>query len=617
MEHQRELEEVSARVFTRRQALFMGGGALLGVAMNKHVQDWTKPEYDITHRDPVEPTFDLDVIPIEYSFDLISAQNIFDSYEVGGIDIWSETPGIAKTSTGLLLEPLDMKIINKRGGDEYIDNPPINACGGYIRTNGDFSVETTTTSAGPVHVQLYGSMPKVMDDNRYEQARLDCEISDDTLRVRRWSGGLFGIATKEFRLPRVSGEHKLRVDRVGNKLQFLVDGYEVGDMEEDDIFAEGTIWFGLNATESYASVSQMTFREAGTRGQESGFWRTGNMHVNPSKGDTLQGLMDGRGFPLMMGSAVSLYPLMADKQYAQTMLGGNYKILTIENAMKELYLMSLNGTWEPKHALSLIRVIRDHGILVNGHTAIYDKAMHKSISEMPYDTHDEKMRIAKYIEDYVVRFGETFGQYLYSCDVVNEALDGYGPSYIPGGVHLRHNVFSKALGRDWLTIAFKAAAGTMPKTKLGINENGVEVDPWFRGNELFGLADYVRAQGGRVDYVAFQMHVYFAASFVKRAMYRQLLAEGRRRNYTTRTSEMDVTDVRGEIAQAQQNVLVLEENMRDSNVDAHITWGSDDKNGSTGGRGPGSSLPLDDKYREKLSMRMMKNTIRTFDPSSQ
>lgn len=618
-ELQPELDTVSSRVFSRRQALGLFGMAVAaGVwgqgGLRRRALDWAQPEYDTSRGPEVIPNFDLDAQPINGKFDLI--QTFADD----------QTPGVSASPRGLLLEPLDMKIINKHLEPlrPYVDNPPVNVMG-YIRTNNDFAVSTTVEFSAPVHVQLYGKVPKLMDDSRTEYARLDCELSDTTLRVKRYSDKLLGDQTREFRLPHASYTHMLDVQKIGDKLVFMVDGYTVGEMDEGGMFDDGTLWFGLNSLETHAHVDDMTFRELSNGPQQSGYWDAGMMRVQPSRGETLQGLVDARGFDLKMGSAVSLYPLLTDPQYAQVMLGGNYKMLTIENAMKELYLMSMNGTWEPRHALSLIKMIRDHGILVHGHTAIYDKAMHKSIEQMPTDTHADKMRVAQYIEDHIVKFGEAFGQYLYSCDVTNEVMDGFGPEWLGSlrqlkflpnsdyyGVRLRDNVFVRALGREWVALAFKTAAQVMPKTKLGLNEYGIESEPYARGKMVFDLADYIEDYGGRVDYIGLQTHIYHEEWFIIRAIYRDLLNEARVRGRKLRTSELDVTDVKGEVAQGLQYQLVLEEALRHPDVmEAFITWGSDDRYGSTDGR----ALPYDKDFREKLTLRMMRDTIRNFDPT--
>lgn len=609
------MEIVSENTYNRRQFLAIAAGATAAVAMNGRVHDAVQPQYDLSRGPEVMPNINLDVEPIDGHFDLIEHLN------------WNETPGVEPISRGLMLQPLDMRIINKHLlTRDYVDNPPINVCDGYIHTNGDFAITTVVESEAPVHVQLYGEVPKLMDDNRYEKARVDCELSPGRLRVTRHSGGVLGPQRKDFNLPRVSGEHALEVQKIGERLVFIVDSRQVGDIDEDGVFNNGTIWFGLNSLSEYATVTEMEFREIDKGPQESGFWRAGALRVEPDQGETLQGQVDERGFDLMMGSAVSLYPLLTNPQYAQVMLGSNFKILTIENAMKELYLRGMNGTWEPKHALSLMRILQDHGKLINGHTAIYDKAMHKSVEQMPTDTHDDKMRVAKYIEDHIAEFGQEFGQYLYSCDVVNETVDGFGPkwlaplrklSFLPYrehiGVRMRDNVFMRALGREWVTIAVKAAAQAMPDTLLGINEYGAESDPGHRGREIYDLVDHVRAQGGRIDYVGFQMHDYYKQWFVNRSNFCELLDEARRREVMVRVSERDVSASAGEVAQAQQYTMVMEEVLRNLDIiDAHIFWGADDTHGSTGGRGPGRELLYDEHFREKFALRALRQTIRNF-----
>ena len=239
-EHQPALETVNERTFSRRQALAMGGGALAAAYFNGRVRDLRallRRNVDLSRGPEVVPNINLDIEPINGSFDLIA--------NLG----WDETPGVERSTRGLMVTPLDMRVINKHlVTKDYVENPPINAADGYIRTNGNFGISTTVQSVGTTHVQLYGKLPVLKDDSRTEFARLDCQLTDRTLRVVRYDTGLLGGQIKEYHLqPTKNYQHTLDVQKIDDRLVFVVDGQRVGDMNEAGIFNNGNIWLGDGA----------------------------------------------------------------------------------------------------------------------------------------------------------------------------------------------------------------------------------------------------------------------------------------------------------------------------------------------------------------------------------
>lgn len=591
----------------RRTFLALGVGAAVGLGVSGDAirpGPWSDPArygQELQH-------FDIGVEPIDTEFDLVHGMN------------WSNTPGVTELADGLLVERLEENLINKRSPfKEYVPNPPINACGGYLRTNGAFMMTCEMESVTPLHVQFYGDLPYLLDDDRYENGRVDCEVGLDTLTVSVWRGGGHLPRTAEFPLNLHGYSREIRMQADDEDLLFFDRGGLVGRMSGKDVFRDGTVWCGLNNYEGQSIVRSLRFSEMGVD-QLSGHWNPYSVRVPHSNEPVMQNLVDKYGLSLNMGSSVSLFPAMQSLEYLQHYFDGKYKILTIENAMKQLYLEPMPGVFEPKHALSLIDLIRRHDMLVHGHVALYDKAMRKDISDMPYDTLAEKMRVAAYIEDYIQKFGETFGKYLYSCDITNEVWDGFGPTWLPGilgvGGHMRPNIFYRALGKEYLRIAYRAAAAAMPDTLLTLNEFGLERDTRWRAKHVFGLVDYVRGGGGRVDMVGSQTHISSPSSVVGARDYQKVLALARQHNVGLRISELDVTPLIGTVAQSEQFCLPVEAGLTDDNVDSVVLWGSNDGNASQAGRNlvtgeyvPGGATPIDEYWHYKYAWQAIQNTI--------
>jgi endo-1,4-beta-xylanase len=85
----------------------------------------------------------------------------------------------------------------------------------------------------------------------------------------------------------------------------------------------------------------------------------------------------------------------------------------------------------------------------------------------------------------------------YAWDVVNEALEDNG-SY-------RNSPLYRALGRDFIPIAFKAAAAADPNAKLYYNDYNIE-NPGAKYNAALEIVRNIQASGARIDGVGLQAH---------------------------------------------------------------------------------------------------------------
>ncbi|KAJ0163671.1 Endo-1,4-beta-xylanase 1 [Colletotrichum tanaceti] len=85
----------------------------------------------------------------------------------------------------------------------------------------------------------------------------------------------------------------------------------------------------------------------------------------------------------------------------------------------------------------------------------------------------------------------------YAWDVVNEALEDSGT--------YRNSPMYRALGKDFIPLAFQAAAAADPDAKLYYNDHNIE-NPGAKYNEALNIVRSIKAAGARVDGVGLQAH---------------------------------------------------------------------------------------------------------------
>ncbi|OLN93055.1 Endo-1,4-beta-xylanase 1-like protein 5 [Colletotrichum chlorophyti] len=85
----------------------------------------------------------------------------------------------------------------------------------------------------------------------------------------------------------------------------------------------------------------------------------------------------------------------------------------------------------------------------------------------------------------------------YAWDVVNEALEDNGA--------YRNSPMYRALGKDFIPIAFRAAAAADPAAKLYYNDYNIE-NPGAKYSEALNIVRNIKSSGARIDGVGLQAH---------------------------------------------------------------------------------------------------------------
>lgn len=417
---------------------------------------------------------------------------------------WRYMAGAQESPGGLELSPTGLVIVNKREDNRVDPNPPLNMYGPRLQAAGDFAIGARIQGDKPVSLHLSGLPPKRFDDYRVEQpARIECETSPDGLKVRVWKGASVEPETHTFQMDNSSSDRQLEVQRQGGKLAFIADGEVLGHLPENGVFGSGQVWLGLNSEQGRAHVSSLTARPL--NGHKLEVVNTPSLHVTRPLPEGLQTLVRKRGF--LIGSAVSLGPLVSDPSYAQVILGGEFGSITLENAGKPHTTQPLLGEYNFGEADAIIEIAQRHGLAVHYHTPVYHKARAQWESRLSREKTPENRRYLRgLLAEMVSVPGKHFKGRVASVDVINEVLEGFGEGKV--GLNKKDSVFLDVLGEECLDIAFGAAHDADPHAKRYINDNGMETNIDSRGRYMLRLVLSALRRGVPIDGLGIQGHAY-------------------------------------------------------------------------------------------------------------
>jgi|GEM_PF-134860 len=155
-----------------------------------------------------------------------------------------------------------------------------------------------------------------------------------------------------------------------------------------------------------------------------------------------------------------------------TLVARQYGALTPENCMKPGPIHPAEDKWNFDRPDALVKWCQEHKLSIHGHTLVW----HEQTGQWFFDG-GSKEAIANRLKDHI---GTLVGRYkgkIQSWDVVNEAINDRGDAETRKTENLRNSPWLKALGPDYLTLAFKFAQAADPDVKLYYNDYGIEVGP--------------------------------------------------------------------------------------------------------------------------------------------
>jgi endo-1,4-beta-xylanase len=181
------------------------------------------------------------------------------------------------------------------------------------------------------------------------------------------------------------------------------------------------------------------------------------------------GLKDAFAGKFLIGCAGDLPRGYSEAELAN--IKANYKIITPENCMKPQLTHPSETNFSFARADALVQWCQDNNIMVWGHTLAWHaqtpRWFFQGTNGEPVTRELAMQRLSNHIHTVVAHFkGKVVG-----WDVVNEAISDGGDGQTE---NLRHSPWFRAIGPDFLTLAFKWAHAADPDAKLYYNDYNIE-----------------------------------------------------------------------------------------------------------------------------------------------
>lgn len=494
---------------------------------------------------------------------------------------WSYLPGASVRRDGLHISHTGLQIVEQDGSGGQ-PNPPVNEYGTHLAFSGDVAISAKLVDIhGTAVLRLYARPPVIQDEFRVEPPSVQLAVTPGMLTVKEWDGKATRnmanqqpVLTKHFRTTSAAAV-QLEVVRQHNKLAITVNGKQVGTVPAQNIFQSGRLWFGADAPTAGDSWTLLSL-QARPFGNGSAHAVDTSKYV-PAVHDPngLQALAGKKRPGFLIGSALALAPLVSDAKYTALAFGGNFGAMTVENALKFQFVHPQPDIYTFQEADALVNDARAHGLTVHGHALVFGEANPTWVAQLPTATQADKHRIRDVMTNYIQTVVRHFKGRVVSWDVVNEPMADYDDTPDGEGASLRNHIWYKAMGADYIALAFRTAHAADPQAKLFMNEYGLESDG-ERWDAFVTLVTQLKHEGVPIDGVGFEAHEYDSSDQIDPAVLARHIEQLASLGLKSRISEMDVYSDDGTSVQADQYANVLATCLREPACVSFTTWGFDD-----------------------------------------
>ena len=148
---------------------------------------------------------------------------------------------------------------------------------------------------------------------------------------------------------------------------------------------------------------------------------------------------------------------------------GNFNVVTPENCMKPARAHPGEDTWRFERPDALVRWCIDNNIAIHGHTLVW----HAQTSNWFFRDGD-KAAVTRRMKDHISTLVGRYMGKIRSWDVVNEAINDGGNAQAARTEGLRNSSWVRALGPEFIALAFQFAHEADPGARLYYNDYGIE-----------------------------------------------------------------------------------------------------------------------------------------------
>ena len=316
---------------------------------------------------------------------------------------------------------------------------------------------------------------------------------------------------------------------------------------------------------------------------------------------TLRSLAESRDFSI--GAAVAAAPLRDEPAYAST-IAREFNMLTPENALKFGPLSPSRGVYDFDAADAIVEFARSHSMKVRGHTLVWHMMLPAWLTEGTFAPGE----LRTILHDHIFTVAGRYRGQIAAWDVVNEAIADDGS--------LRDSIWLRAIGPEYIALAFQWAHEADPGARLFYNDYGGE-GLGTKSDAIYRLVQDLLQRGLPVHGVGLQMHI-----GLQLGPQPQELAENMRRlgalGLQIQITELDVKiqDGSGSLEkrfakQAQIYGDLMTIALSEPNCSAYVLWGFTDRHSwiphFTGH--PDAALIFDAAYHPKPAYFAIKDAL--------
>ena len=201
----------------------------------------------------------------------------------------------------------------------------------------------------------------------------------------------------------------------------------------------------------------------------------------------------------LIGSAVDTSVLASDAAY-RAVLAREFSSVTPENVMKWQLVEPQRGVFDYTAADSLVQFAREHDQVVRGHTLVWHNQVPGWLTEAAFTTPE----LADILHEHILQEVAHFRGKINAWDVVNEPFNDDGT--------WRDTIWLRALGPDYVGLAFRWAQAADPQAWLYLNDFNVEsIGP--KSDAMYALVQDLLARGTPVHGVGLQAHLAIELEF--------------------------------------------------------------------------------------------------------
>lgn len=320
-------------------------------------------------------------------------------------------------------------------------------------------------------------------------------------------------------------------------------------------------------------------------------------------GPTLRALAQARG--ISIGAAVNVAALDSDPNYSR-LLGYEFTMVTPENAMKFDQTEPEQDVYTFAAADKIVDFARSYGMQVRGHNLVW----YENLPAWLTQGHFSRDQLLAILHDHITTVVSRYAAQVNIWDVVNEGIDDSG--------NLRDSFWLRALGPQYIDLAFRWAHQANPKAKLFYNDYGGE-GLGRKSDAIYNLVKGLLQRHVPISGVGLQMHVFLDSAPAPSAVIanmQRLAALG----LQVQITEMDVAvqnDARPMSARltAQAGIYanMLHACLSVRRCTAFVMWGFTDRYSwipqVTGH--PDAPLIFDTGYRPKPAYYALANALKT------